>query len=213
MRDANGTGKLVTIAYYRKAVEVFDKCAVRESRWKESLSVKIDRVVLNRFLGPLILAGVLYILYYLSIGKGYQLTNYTWPLLAAFRNFVAQLLPGEGILFDPTLRTIILSVLDGLLAVINYVPIFAMLFSIVAILEDIGYVPRMAFIMDRVLNLVRWAVRISHGIGRSQLVDARPWYHGTRVKDQRAQCHNSDNSTSELPGEDTSSYTPDRGVL
>ena len=144
--------KLVTIAYYRKAVEVFDKCAVRESRWKESLSVKIDRVVLNRFLGPLVLAGVLYLLYYLSIGKGYQLTNYTWPLLAAFRNFVAQLLPGEGILFDPTLRTIILSVLDGLLAVINYVPIFAMLFSIVAILEDIGYVPRMAFIMDRVLR-------------------------------------------------------------
>lgn len=144
--------KLVTIAYYRKAVEVFDKCAVRESRWKESLSVKIDRVVLNRFLGPLVLASVLYLLYYLSIGKGYQLTNYTWPLLAAFRNFVAQLLPGEGILFDPTLRTIILSVLDGLLAVINYVPIFAMLFSIVAILEDIGYVPRMAFIMDRVLR-------------------------------------------------------------
>lgn len=144
--------KLVTTAYYHRAAEVFDECAIRERRRGESFSNKIDRVVLNRFLGPVILAGILYILYYLSIGKGYQLTNYTWPLLASFRNLVARILPREGILFDPILRSMVLSVVDGLLAVINYVPIFAILFSLVAILEDIGYVPRMAFIMDRVLR-------------------------------------------------------------
>lgn len=144
--------KLVTTAYYHRATEVFDECAIRERCRGESVSNRIDCVVLNRFLGPVILAGILYILYYLSIGKGYQLTNYTWPLLASFRNLVARVLPREGILFDPILRSMVLSVVDGLLAVINYVPIFAILFSLVAILEDIGYVPRMAFIMDRVLR-------------------------------------------------------------
>lgn len=144
--------KLVTKAYYYRAAQVFDKCAIRESHRRESFSNKIDRVVLHRFFGPLILAGILYVLYYLSIGKGYQLTNYTWPLLFRFRNLIVRILPGEGILYDPALRTMVLSVVDGLLAVINYVPIFAILFSLVAILEDIGYVPRMAFIMDRVLR-------------------------------------------------------------
>ena len=173
--------KLVTIAYYRKAVEVFDKCAVRESRWKESLSVKIDRVVLNRFLGPLILAGVLYLLYYLSIGKGYQLTNYTWPLLAAFRNFVAQLLPGEGILFDPTLRTIILSVLDGLFSRHKLCP---------DICNALQYRCNTRGYWIRAKNGLHhgqgappiWsarAVRISHGIGRSRSWWMRcSWYHG-----------------------------------
>jgi len=144
--------RLVTTAYYRQASRVFDECAVREAKQKESLSNRIDRIVLHRFFGPLILAGILYVLYYLSIAKGYQLTNYTWPLLAGFRNWVAQILPPEGILFDPTVRDMVLSVVDGLLAVINYVPIFAILFSLVAILEDVGYVPRMAFIMDRILR-------------------------------------------------------------
>lgn len=151
-KEQSEPAKLVTTAYYRQAAKVFDECVVREAHQKESLSNRIDRVVLHRILGPLILAGVLYVLYYLSIAKGYQLTNYTWPLLATLRSFMAQLLPQEGILFDPTIRTMVLSVIDGLLAVINYVPIFAILFSLVAILEDIGYVPRMAFIMDRALR-------------------------------------------------------------
>lgn len=38
------------------------------------------------------------------------------------------------------------------MAVLNYVPIFAILFSLVAVLEDVGYVPRMAFIMDRIFR-------------------------------------------------------------
>jgi len=144
--------RLITTAYYRQAAELSDKCVKRESQARESFTSKADAILLHRFFGPLILVGVVYILYYLSIVKGYQLTHYTWPWLASFRNLVISILPKEGLLFDPVMRSIVLSVVDGLIAVLNYVPIFAILFSLVAILEDTGYVPRMAFIMDRVFR-------------------------------------------------------------
>ncbi|HAI87594.1 MAG TPA: ferrous iron transport protein B [Firmicutes bacterium] len=150
--DHGEPAKLVTMAYYRRAEQVFGACAVRDARSKESFTNKVDRIVLHRLLGPVILVAIMYVLYYLSIVKGYQLTNYTWPLLAALRNSIARILPPEGLVFDPAIRSMVLSVVDGLLAVLNYVPIFAILFSLVAILEDVGYVPRMAFIMDRVFR-------------------------------------------------------------
>lgn len=144
--------RLVTMAYYRRAEQVFDECAVRDARARESFTNKADRIVLHRLLGPVILVALMYVLYYLSIVRGYQLTNYTWPLLSALRNTIARILPPEGLVFDSPIRSMVLSVVDGLLAVLNYVPIFAILFSLVAILEDVGYVPRMAFIMDRVFR-------------------------------------------------------------
>lgn len=44
----------------------------------------------------------------------------------------------------------VISVVDGVLAILNYIPIFLILFTLIAILEDIGYIPRVTFIMDRV---------------------------------------------------------------
>jgi ferrous iron transport protein B len=91
-------------------------------------------------------------MYQLSIVEGYKITNYTWPLLAAVRNFMASILPFEEFLFDPILRSMPLGVIDGIIAVLNYVPIFVILFALVAIMEDTGYMARMAFILDRIFR-------------------------------------------------------------
>lgn len=144
--------KIISFAYYRRADEIAATCIKKDDKNRETWTSKIDKIVLNRFAGPIILLGIIYILYELSIVQGYKLTNYTWPLLAALRNFVASILPAEGLLFDPIIRSMTLSALDGILAVLNYIPIFAILFSLVAILEDVGYIPRMTFIMDRVFR-------------------------------------------------------------
>lgn len=116
------------------------------------LTDRIDRVVCNRFFGPLILAATIYVLYELSIVQGYKLTNYTWPFLSAFRDFIASILPQQGFIYDPILRAMPLGIINGIIAVLNYIPIFVILFTLVAILEDTGYMARMAFILDRIFR-------------------------------------------------------------
>ena len=64
-------------------------------------SDRIDSLVCNRFLGPIILVGIIYLLYYLSIVQGYNVTNYTWPLLAKLRSLVEGLAPAPGLHRNP----------------------------------------------------------------------------------------------------------------
>jgi len=124
----------------------------REKEESGTLTDKIDLIVCHRFLGPVVLAATVYVLYELSIVQGYNLTNYTWPILAAFRNFVASILPSPGFIDEPFFRSMPLWVTDGVLAVLNYVPIFLILFALIAVLEDSGYMARMAFILDRIFR-------------------------------------------------------------
>ncbi len=118
----------------------------------QPLSDKADQFICNRFLGPLILVGVIYLLYYLSIVQGYNLTNYTWPLLAKLRSLTESILPNPGFIEEPLIRSLTLWFVDSINALLNYIPIFFILFGLIAILEDSGYMPRMAFMLDRLFN-------------------------------------------------------------
>lgn len=113
---------------------------------------RIDQVACGRYLGPVILAVTIYLMYELAIVQGYKITEYTWPLLAGFRDVIASFLPSEGFIFDPFFRSMPIWVVDGTIAVLNYVPIFLILFALIAILEDTGYMARMAFILDRIFR-------------------------------------------------------------
>ncbi len=119
---------------------------------KTVLSEKIDRVVCNRFAGPLILLGIMYLLYYCSIVLGYKVTEYTWPLLAKIHTWVEAVTPAPGFLDIPILRAYPLWLTDSVTALLNYLPVFFILFLLIALLEDSGYMPRMAFITDRLLH-------------------------------------------------------------
>ncbi|MEW6481565.1 MAG: ferrous iron transport protein B [bacterium] len=144
--------KAIAQIRYQKAEEIVADCITYEGVSERRLTDRIDQIVCNRFLGPIILAATIYLLYELAIVKGYELTNYTWPLLAYFRDLIASALPYEGFVFDPFLRSMPLGVFDGIIAVLNYIPIFLILFALIAILEDTGYIARMAFILDRIFR-------------------------------------------------------------
>jgi ferrous iron transport protein B len=118
----------------------------------QPLSDRADAIICHKFLGPLILVGVIYLLYYLSIVQGYNITNYTWPLLAKFRSITESFLPVPGFIDAPLIRSMTLWFVDSINALLNYIPIFFILFGLIAILEDSGYMPRMAFILDRIFN-------------------------------------------------------------
>ena len=119
---------------------------------KIGFTERLDRVLLNRVFAPVFLVLTIWLIYQLSIVQGYELTKITWPLLAGLRNLVASILPDAGFLVDPQLRSMGLWMVDSANTLLNYVPIFLILFALIASLEDSGYMARIAFILDRILH-------------------------------------------------------------
>lgn len=118
-----------------------------------TLTDRIDSIVLNRLAAPFFLVATVFVIYELSIVKGYELTQYWWPILAKFRAIVAGILPDAGMLEDAYIRSMGLWMVDSANALLNYIPIFLILFSLIAIIEDSGYMARIAFILDKLLHL------------------------------------------------------------
>ena len=137
---------------YLAAEGIARACTAAAAETRAPLSDKIDGIVCHRVLGPAILVGVIWLLYYLAIVQGYNVTNYTWPLLAKLRSLVEAVVPEPGFINIPLIRAFALWLVDSVNALLNYIPVFFILFALIAVLEDSGYMPRMAFIMDRLFS-------------------------------------------------------------
>jgi len=124
----------------------------RSDTGRVPLTERIDKILLNRWLAPAFLVLTVWVIYELSIVQGSDLADVTWPLLAGFRDLAGAVLPEAGFLHDPVLRSLGLWMVDSANALLNYVPIFLILFALIAILEDSGYMARIAFILDRILH-------------------------------------------------------------
>jgi len=144
--------KVIAIARHKEAQRIVEASVTRKKEITSTLTDRIDQVACNRYLGPVILVATIFLIYELAIVQGYRITEYTWPVLAWSRDLIASLLPSEGFIFDPFFRSMPIWVIDGTIAVLNYVPIFLILFALIAILEDTGYMARMAFILDRIFR-------------------------------------------------------------
>ncbi|WP_165477790.1 ferrous iron transport protein B [Desulfobacter hydrogenophilus] len=136
----------------RLATKIVNTCVTETKNGRDRVTETIDRVVLNRFAAPFFLIATVFVIYQLSIVKGYELTVYWWPILAKLRAMVAGVLPAAGILEDPYIRSMGLWMVDSANALLNYIPIFLILFSLIAILEDSGYMARIAFILDKLFH-------------------------------------------------------------
>ena len=144
--------RYIAFSRYKVADTISRSCVKPKAASTQPLSDRADAIICHKFFGPLILVGVIYLLYYLSIVQGYNITNYTWPLLAKLRSITEFFLPDPGFIDAPLIRSMTLWFVDSINALLNYIPIFFILFGLIAILEDSGYMPRMAFILDRIFN-------------------------------------------------------------
>jgi ferrous iron transport protein B len=133
---------------YEAAKAIANACIAAPEEGARTRSDRVDSVLCHRIWGYPILFAVMYLMYYLSIEWGYKITEYTWPVLAWGRETIAGILPAQGFIEDPALRDLILWLVDSVNALLNYVPIFLILFAYIALLEDLGYMPRMAFLLD-----------------------------------------------------------------
>ncbi|MEA1969879.1 MAG: ferrous iron transport protein B [Thermodesulfobacteriota bacterium] len=144
--------KHIAFCRYREADKICSLSVKQKKRTGMCITDRIDSLVCHKFLGPVILALVVYALYNLSIIQGYKITNYTWPLLAKLRILTEMIMPDPAFITEPLIRSLSLWFVDSVNALLNYIPIFFILFALIAILEDSGYMPRMAFILDRLLS-------------------------------------------------------------
>ncbi len=111
-------------------------------------SDKIDRVVTNRFLGPIIAFFVVAGLYHFTF-------TYSELPVALFESFFAWLgVSVDSILSDGLLKSMLISgVIDGVGGVLGFVPIIAFMFFGISVLEDSGYLARLAFMLDRIFRI------------------------------------------------------------
>ena len=146
------TSETISAARNALASDIVQTVVSNSGTSRAPISELVDRFLLNRWLAPVFLVAIIWTIYELSIVQGYELTKITWPILAAFRNIASDILPDAGFLVDPQVRALGLWMVDSINTLLNYVPIFLILFALIAILEDSGYMARIAFILDKILH-------------------------------------------------------------
>ncbi len=141
---------------YGFAAGVVRQCVTLTGTGRRDTTDKIDAVVCNKVVGPVILAGVVYSLF-LSTFKladewewvfGKSLTGWVETFFEKLSGLIAGLQQGH-----PAIHSLLNDgVIGGVGGVISFVPLIFCMFLFVAVLEDTGYVARIAFILDKALK-------------------------------------------------------------
>lgn len=146
------TESIITDERYTYIGSVIDK-AVKKSGKKLSTSDKIDKIVTNRILGIPIFAAVMWFVYYICVSTlgtmGTDWANDTFG--GGIQEWAGAALAAAGA-SDFIQSLVVDGILGGLFAVFGFLPQMALLFLMLSILEDCGYMVRIAFVMDRVFR-------------------------------------------------------------
>jgi ferrous iron transport protein B len=148
----------ITLDTYPEAVIADYRYGVVRNITKEVLTKKdhsarlyatdiIDKVLTQRFLGPLILFIILYFIYKFI----FWVSEYPTGLLESFFSYISNIVNTN--LSDGLVKSLLISgIIDGVGGVLGFTPLIFFMFFIIAILEDSGYMARMAYILDRVFK-------------------------------------------------------------
>lgn len=143
---------IVTDERYR-FIQKIVATTVKKGKDKMTVSDKIDQIVTNRILGIPIFVAVMFIVYYISVTTiGTFVTDWTNDtFVGAIQGVVGDFLVNIGT-GDMIQSLVVDGVIGGVGAVLGFVPQMAILFLFLSILEDCGYMVRIAFVMDRVFR-------------------------------------------------------------
>ncbi len=153
---------IITNERYLAIADMIKACYKKKKVGEATVSDKIDRIVTNRWLALPIFAVVMFLIYALAMGKsipdggiaiGTTLTDWTNDVFSAEWLVAGSrtLLEGWGV--APWLIGLVSDgIIAGVGSVLGFVPQMLVLFLLLAILEDCGYMARIAFIMDRIFR-------------------------------------------------------------
>ena len=136
-----------------KFIQKIVNTTVKKAKDKLTVSDKIDRIVTNRILGIPIFIAIMWLVYYVSVTTvGTFVTDWTNDVfVVAIQDFFTNILTSIGA-GDLVMGLVVDGIIGGLGAVLGFVPQMAILFLFLSILEDCGYMVRIAFVMDRVFR-------------------------------------------------------------
>ena len=177
-------GKEQNVPYIQGDIDLSDKSVVEEADRKrfqfvngivkevetrkvltkdKNFGDKIDAVLTNKWLGLPIFAAVMFLVFYISqstlgtwIAEGYEFKNGTFipglvPILEVFQGWVAGLLENA----NPLISSILVDgVIGGVVAVVGFLPLVMVMYFLIALLEDCGYMSRAAVVLDPIFKRV-----------------------------------------------------------
>ena len=163
---------IITNERYVYVGSLMERCCVKRSVGKLSVSDKIDLVATNRWAALPLFAAIMFLVYFLSIGSvgNFTVVFMTEGLFGSFAEaypdtFLASwmsipelldlVLLGEGgeLAVAPWLYSLIQDgIVGGVGSVLGFVPQMIVLFLLLSLLEDCGYMSRVAFIMDKLFR-------------------------------------------------------------
>lgn len=146
---------IIANARYEYIETVIQKCYVRKVTGM-TVSDKIDRIITNRWLALPIFAGIMFLVYFISVSwLGTIATDWTNDVL------IGEIVQGnvsswlEMANAAPWLQGLLVDgIIGGVGAVIGFIPQICLLFFLLSILEDCGYMARVAFILDRLFRKI-----------------------------------------------------------
>lgn len=131
-----------------------------ERKVKETKSDKIDRVLTNRFLALPIFAVVMYLLFACTFSENFLfIKGFPSPgvwlagLVEKGWEIFSNLIEGLIVNSSPWVYSLVMDgILNGIGAVIGFIPLVLILYILISFLEDSGYMARVAFVMDRIFR-------------------------------------------------------------
>lgn len=119
----------------------------RGQKDRMALTDKLDRVFTNALFGPLIMLGILYIMFQVTFDLGAYPQGWVEAGFGLLGDAFSKILP------DGFLKSLVVSgLIDGVGGVVSFVPLIMIMFLFVAFLEDSGYMARIAYMVDRVFR-------------------------------------------------------------
>lgn len=153
-KEEDNAESIITSARYANLEELSSE-VLAKAKPKLSITDKIDKIVTSRIFGLPIFALVMFLVYFLSV---YQKSPGTMGTDAVNGFFEDTLTPWASSTMDamginPVLHSLVTDgIIAGVGAVLGFLPQMMVLFALLSILEDVGYMARVAFVMDRVFR-------------------------------------------------------------
>ena len=132
----------------KKSEEIFNQVITKPDVADKTNTERVDRYLLHPVLGPIILFGLMYFVFQ-------SIFSWAEPFMGVIEQFFGMIASSvESMMAEGPLRSLLTDgVIGGVGGVLVFIPQIVILFFFIAILEDSGYMPRAAFLVDR---MFRW---------------------------------------------------------
>lgn len=144
-----------TIATMRyKFIEKVNKECISKMKFKESITDKLDKVFLNKWIAFPIFIVIMFLVYFLSVGViGSYTVDYIANVIDFFGENALKILINNNI-SKWVISLVVDGIIEGVGAVIGFIPQLIILFFCISLLETTGYMARIALLLDKVFRKI-----------------------------------------------------------